>query len=350
MPILVQGSIHGNEFEGVDSNMEVIEKYATTPYGEDPEVDEILSNAILVFNVIQNPDGRVYGVRQNANGFDLNRDYMTQSQPETLHSIRWMQRWLAPEMLDLHGYTSPMLVEATTKPHNPSIEYDMWLKWNQSRIDFNEAAMDAAGWDIQRPINNWCPESEPQPNGLCEDGSEGGPDVAEGWDDWGPFYAPMYHQHIGLDSSTVETCIDTELPDDAWWRDCGGRLGGRNQHQVITESTFEYVAANRAEMLGDMLEVYRRGDVDAPRPECCPEPFDPEFHNWMLDYPQAYVIPVGAASAATPRPTAWSSGCSSTRSRSTSSSATTASARRRSRKAPTSSSWPSRVAAWPTRH
>jgi hypothetical protein len=293
VPILVQGSIHGNEFEGVDSNMNVIEKYATTPYGQDPEVDEILSNAILVFNVIQNPDGRVYGVRQNANGFDLNRDYMTQSQPETLHSIRWMQRWLAPEMLDLHGYTSPMLVEATTKPHNPSIEYDMWLKWNQSRIDFNEAAMDAAGWDIERPINDWCPESSPNNDGSCDNGVEPGPDVAEGWDDWGPFYAPMYHQHIGLDASTVETCIDTELPDDAWWRECGGRVGGRDQHQVITESTFEYVAANREEMLGDMLEVYRRGDVDAPRPDCCPAPFDPEFHNWMLDYPQAYVIPVG---------------------------------------------------------
>ena len=46
-------------------------------------------------------------------------------------------------------------------------------------------------------------------------------------------------------------------------------------------------------MLFDELEIYRRGDADAPRPECCPPPFDPEFHNWMLDYPQAYVIPVG---------------------------------------------------------
>ena len=46
-------------------------------------------------------------------------------------------------------------------------------------------------------------------------------------------------------------------------------------------------------MLADELEIYRRGDVDAPRPDCCPDPFKPEFHNWMLDYPQAYVIPVG---------------------------------------------------------
>ena len=117
--------------------------------------------------------------------------------------------------------------------------------------------------------------------------------MAEGWDDWGPFYAPMYHQHIGLDSSTVETCNQVNRPANAWWRPCNGRVGARDSHRTVTESTFEFVAANRAEMLGDMLEVYRRGAVDAARPECCPDPFKPEFHNWMLDYPQAYVIPVG---------------------------------------------------------
>ena len=86
VPILVQGSIHGNEYEGVDSTIEVIEKYATTPCGEDSAVDAMLDHAVLVFNPIQNPDGRFVGVRQNANGFDLNRDYMTQSQPETIVS------------------------------------------------------------------------------------------------------------------------------------------------------------------------------------------------------------------------------------------------------------------------
>ena len=70
-------------------------------------------------------------------------------------------------------------------------------------------------------------------------------------------------------------------------------MGARDIHTAVQESTFEFVVGNREDMLGDMLEVYRRGDEDAPRPECCPPPFDPEFHNWMLDYPQAYVIPVG---------------------------------------------------------
>ena len=293
VPIYVQGGIHGNEYEGVDSVIDVIEKYATTPYGDDPKVDEILSNSVLVFNVIQNPDGRVNGVRENGNGFDLNRDFLTQSQSETKASINVMKRWLSPEMLDLHGYVGPTLIEATTKPHNPSIEYDLWLKWNQPRIDFNEAALDAIGQDVTRPINEWCPEAdEAGADGICDDGSTPGPDVAEGWDDWGPFYGPMYHQHVGLDSSTVEMCNDTDL-DPETYRPCGGRAGARKIQSVVQESTFEYVVDNRAEMLHDELEMYRRGDVDAPRPECCPAPFDPEFHNWMLDYPQAYVIPVG---------------------------------------------------------
>ena len=34
VPILIQGGIHGNEYEGVDSAIDMIEKFATTPYGD----------------------------------------------------------------------------------------------------------------------------------------------------------------------------------------------------------------------------------------------------------------------------------------------------------------------------
>jgi len=62
----------------------------------------------------------------------------------------------------------------------------------------------------------------------------------------------------------------------------------------VTQSTLEFVVAHRAAMFHDELVNYIRGDVDAPRPDCCPDPFKPEFHNWMLNYPKAYVIPFGA--------------------------------------------------------
>jgi hypothetical protein len=111
--------------------MELIERLATTPYGSDPEVDQTLDHSIVLVNVIQNPDGRIAGLRQNGNGFDLNRDFLTQAQPETKASVAVIQKWQPPELLDLHGYVTPTLIAATTKPHNPSIEYDLWLKWTR---------------------------------------------------------------------------------------------------------------------------------------------------------------------------------------------------------------------------
>ncbi len=302
IPIFVQGGIHGNEYEGVDAAMDTIERFATARPGSDPLVDEVLDHAVLVFNPIQNPEGRVAGTRRNDNGFDLNRDYLTQSQNETRASISLMKQWLPPEVLDLHGYVSPTLIEATTKPHNPSIEYDLWLKWNQPRIDANEAAVNAIGRSVTRPINDWCEDgSIPAPGELCPGGTPPGPAVAESWDDWGPFYTAMYAQHLGLDSSTVEMCDpDLDVFDDDGDGnvtepvdpECGGRAGSRDVQLAVVESTYDFVTENRADMLHDMLEVYRRGDTDAARPACCPPPFDVD-NNWMTDYPQAYVIPVG---------------------------------------------------------
>ena len=193
-----------------------------------------------------------------------------------------MKQWLPPEVLDLHGYATPTLIEATTKPHNPSIEYDLWLKWNQSRIDFNEAAMNAEGMQVQRPINDWCSDAGLPP---CPEGEQPGPAEAEGWDDWGPFYTPMYAKHIGLDGSTVQMCQSVTS--------CGGRAGARRAQYVVSWSTMQYVVEHRADMLYDELEIYRRGVTNAPRPACCPAPFDVD-NNWMLEYPTAYVIPRGA--------------------------------------------------------
>ncbi len=305
VPIFIQGAIHGNEYEGVDANMRTIERLATTPYGTDPEVDAILDGAVVVFNVIQNPDGRVAGTRANGNGFDLNRDFLTQSQSETKASVRIMQEWLPPETLDLHGYVTPTLIEATTKPHNPGIDYDLWLKWNQSRIDANEAAMNAVNMNVTRPVNDWCSDGSVSVQGaICPDGQPAGPAVAESWDDWGPFYTPMYSQLVGLNGSTVEMCSSTNTgtnplnrcylnadPDPA--KNPIGRNASLLAQLTVSWSTLLFDTANRNELLNDELEIYRRGVAGEARPPCCPAPFDRE-NNWMHEFPSAYVIPLGS--------------------------------------------------------
>ncbi|MEG0756436.1 MAG: hypothetical protein RR450_08570, partial [Oscillospiraceae bacterium] len=47
------------------------------------KVNDILKNIIFVTCPIENPDGRAANLRQNGNGFDLNRDASNQNQPET---------------------------------------------------------------------------------------------------------------------------------------------------------------------------------------------------------------------------------------------------------------------------
>ncbi len=122
VPVFINGSIHGNEYPGVDAAMRLIEKLA---YDNSPETMEILNNMILLINVVQNPDGRVLGTRANANGFDLNRDFITQSQPEVQATVRVLREWNPMIFLDLHGFVNPMLIEPCTPPHNPNYEYDL---------------------------------------------------------------------------------------------------------------------------------------------------------------------------------------------------------------------------------
>ncbi len=302
VPIFIQSGIHGNELEGVDAMFELVERLATTPYGMDAEVDAILNHIVLLWNVVHNPDGRIAGVRQNGNGFDLNRDFLTQSQPETRAAISIMQEWLPPDMLDMHGYVTPTLIESTTKPHNPSIDYDLWLKWNPARVDANEAAMNAVGLAVTRPILDWCANGNPPPaSGLCANGLPPGPSQAEGWDDWGPFYTPMYSQLVGLNGSTVEMCNRTDT-------NCGvpgstthprGRLGAKIAQYTVAWSTLLFDLQHRQDLLWDELETYRRGVTNAARPACCAAPYTTDGF-WMREYPQAYVIPLGAGQRSDP--------------------------------------------------
>lgn len=302
VPIFIQSGIHGNESEGVDAMFELVERLATTPYGTDPGVDAILDHVVLLWNVDHNPDGRIANQRTNGNAFDLNRDFLTQSQSETKASISIMQEWLPPDMLDMHGYVTPTLIESTTKPHNPSIDYDLWLKWNATRIDANEAAMNAVGLAVTRPILDWCANGNPPPaSGICADGNPPGPSEAEGWDDWGPFYTPMYSQLVGLNGSTVEMCNSTGTA-------CGfagstthprGRLGAKVAQYTIAWSTLLFDLENRHDLLWDELETYRRGVTNALRPECCEPPYDTDG-IWMREYPKAYIIPLGTGQRSDP--------------------------------------------------
>ena len=144
----MENNIHGDEEEGADSMMQVIRDLVTLPRGTNATVDNFLDHAILVTIPSMNPDGRFNGQRANQNGFDMNRDWLVQSQAEVRANLKLQVQWLAPVMLATHGYVNPTLVDGLTKPHNPGLEYDVFLYWNQRRLDENQAALARIGQGI----------------------------------------------------------------------------------------------------------------------------------------------------------------------------------------------------------
>ena len=106
-PLFVNGNIHGNEWEGTDAILRVIDQWAKST---DPAVETLLKRNRIVFNVTSNPDGRVAGQRANGAGYDLNRDLTIISQPES-RLIRDLIVANNPLFtLDLHGYVTPTLL------------------------------------------------------------------------------------------------------------------------------------------------------------------------------------------------------------------------------------------------
>ena len=282
IPIFIEANIHGNEEEGTDAMMQVVRDLVTTPYGANPVVDDLLDHAILVLIPSQNPDGRFRGTRANTNGFDMNRDLLVQSQPEIKLNVAFQQEWLAPVGLAMHGYVDPTLIDGLTKPHNPGVEYDLFLEWNQPRLDVNENALADVGMNITRPVNQWNADARDSPPPV-------GPAYAEGWDDWGPFYTQTYMEFFGVDSSTLEMCNSGP--------GCKGRFGSKRAQYVGFYSSAEFWIDHRSEILDDQVEIFRRGVTSAPRRNCCDNPFirglgfTEDQHDWMVPYPEAFVIP-----------------------------------------------------------
>ncbi|NIN68991.1 MAG: hypothetical protein GTO63_30750 [Anaerolineae bacterium] len=261
VPFYIHGSVHGDEYPGVDAAIRLIE---TLAYDDSEEVQMILDNVILLVNVVANPDGRVMGIRHNANGFDLNRDFITLSQPETRATVRVFTEWNPMVVLDLHGFIDPMLIEPCTPPHNPNYEYDLYIQWAYDQALAMEAELFAQeGLEALIPIRDW----------------------PDGWDDWPPIFTPMYAMYHGAYGHTLETPLDTDT--------------GVAAHYAAVWGALKFVSENRAWMIRDQIEIFRRGFLDLPQLAIPQEildeiEWDQYNHLTTIDFPTAYVIPAEA--------------------------------------------------------
>ncbi len=282
-PIWINANIHGNEWEGTDGALRVIERLATAT---DPTTTAFLKRSRVYVSVSLNPDGRVAGTRANGAGFDINRDFATSSQPESRMARDVVIATQPFVMLDEHGYTGTTLIEPATPPHGQNYEYDLYIKHALPNALGMEKAIQRLGYaettraDI--PFRDYAPGD---------------------WDDWPPIFTPMYAIYQGAVGHTVEIPLQVNnaaynnLPVEELQR--RSRINTDVAAATI-EAALTYADTNRVTLLADQIEQFRRGWAGEPSPtipDGFVDGFGPE-DRYSTTFPRSYVIPAGTAAAA----------------------------------------------------
>ena len=144
-------SVHGNEISPADGAM--VTAWHLLAAQDDPVVDAILDNTLVFINPMQNPDGRarfVHGFemaeglepaasrlaaehdeawpsgRVNHYLFDLNRDWLSLTQPETKGHVAALLDWYPLAFVDAHemGADSTFFFAPEAIPYNPLLAGD----------------------------------------------------------------------------------------------------------------------------------------------------------------------------------------------------------------------------------
>ena len=89
------------------------------------DVQEILDNFIILFNINNNPDGMVYNTRATTAGFDPNRDPSYQTQIEMVHVMEGVGKWTPMILNDFHGYLPEFLIETCTPHNDTNFDYEL---------------------------------------------------------------------------------------------------------------------------------------------------------------------------------------------------------------------------------
>ncbi|GLY54797.1 M14 family zinc carboxypeptidase [Lentzea sp. NBRC 102530] len=285
-PIWINNNIHGDEWEGTDGALRVIEHLATS---NDRETKNLLQRSRIYFNLTANPDGRVAGTRANNAGFDLNRDFVTSSQPENRAMQDIVERTQPLMMLDQHGYVANTLIEPTTPPHGQNYDFDLYIKHGYENGLRMEKAVQALGH----------PEAA-KPEIPFRDYPVGE------WDGWAPIYTAQYSMYHGAVSYTIEIPMRVNRADyDALPAAELQRRSKINTDVVeaTIKTTLDYVDANRKSLIANQTEMFRRG-ANGEKQRYIPDGFVPGFgpeDRFTTEFPRAYVITNDRSAAATAR-------------------------------------------------
>ncbi len=251
--------VHGNEISS--PNAALLLAYHLVAARNDPLVDSVLRNCVVLIDPQQNPDGRdrfVHYFRQtrgrwpdadaaaaehnevwpagrtNHYFFDLNRDWFARTQPESRGRVAVYLEWYPQVVVDLHemGGNSTYYFAPPADPLNPNVS-PRQVEWLQRFGRNNAAWFDRLRFDYftREVFDSFYPG------------------YGEGW--------PMFHGAVGM---TYEQASVRGLVLD---RDDNTRLHFRDSvrhHFVASLATLETAAGNREELLKSFAD-YRRDAI-----------------------------------------------------------------------------------------
>ncbi|WP_287129234.1 M14 family zinc carboxypeptidase [Candidatus Cyanaurora vandensis] len=162
--------IHGNESASYETVQQVVYHLAAST---DPAILDILKNTVIVVNTMHNPDGherfavwensvavgdperfslehnepyQIYG-RLNHYRFDLNRDMLALTQPESQAVAQAVLRWHPQVFADFHGQVSTYFFPPVADPINRNLPLTTSKTWYEKFGKGNAAAFDRYGWN-----------------------------------------------------------------------------------------------------------------------------------------------------------------------------------------------------------
>jgi Zinc carboxypeptidase len=170
MVVWLNYGIHGNESASYEAVQQVLYQLAAS---DEPRTLEVLKNVVVVINAMQNPDGherfavwedsvaignaepasiehqepyQIYG-RGNHYRFDMNRDLLALSQPETQATLRGVREWHPQVFVDLHGQVASYFFPPAAEPINKNLPLERSKFWYDKFGRGNAAAFDRYGWN-----------------------------------------------------------------------------------------------------------------------------------------------------------------------------------------------------------
>ena len=189
--------------------MQAIRDLVTLPRGTNPPVDELLDHAIVVVIPTTNPDGRVAGRRQNEEPL---RPQPRPARPVAAGDPR--QHRLPARMARPGRAVHARVLQPDPRRRADEAAQPGARVRQVPLLEPAPSGRQPGGHRGDRP--NHPAAGQPVGPARGEREQERSPAVAEGWDDWGPFYSQTYGAFFGVDGSTVEMCDNAA---------CGGRSG-----------------------------------------------------------------------------------------------------------------------------